>query len=245
MTGRRKRCLRTMFRPLQCLTVALALVAIGAHGVETSRATPVTTPPLVPARPYWPELTIAQRQALAPLAGDWEHLDVQTKKKWVEIANRYPKMHPEEREHTSERMREWASLTPDQRRVARDSFARIRAMPPEQRAEMLRKYQELSPERKQALATEGRATRPLIVPKQMPAPAPVPRRTQIREGAKVRNPALAAEKSASPMAARPHVEPVRPAVLPAAPAVVPPAATVTGAPPPVAPPAVAPVTPGS
>jgi hypothetical protein len=232
MTAQRKRRLRTMSRPLRCLAVALALVAVEAYGAEPPRAASATSPLLVPARPYWPELTVAQRQALAPLTEDWERLDVQTKKKWVEIANRYPKMRPDEQARTSERMREWALLTPEQRRVARDSFARIRAMPPEQRAEILRKYQELPPERKQALTTEGQATKPLVVPKQMAAPAQVPRRTQIREGAKVGNPAVAAQKSASPMAAPPHVDQSRPPA-PASP------------PSPAAPPAAAPATPPS
>ncbi len=90
-------------------------------------------------RPYWVELTVAQRDALKPLADDWERLDLQTKKKWVEIANRYPGMQPDEQVRTQQRMREWAQLTPEQRRTARDSFARIRALPPEQRADMLRK----------------------------------------------------------------------------------------------------------
>ncbi len=177
-----------------------------------------TTPALKPARPYWIELTVAQRQALAPLSDDWERLDGQTKKKWVEISNRYPKMKPDEQQHTQERMREWAMLTPEQRRVARDSFARVRAMPPEQRAEMLRKYRELPDEKKHELATQSQA-KMLVVPK--PQATPSARRVQLSEGAKVKNPALAAQKASA--SRPPGLDPAKPpeTVKPPASAAVP------------------------
>jgi hypothetical protein len=227
MTCPRKRRLRLTLRSSLGLTAVVSAFALAASAQAqepvraSGAATTSTTSALKPARPYWPELTQAQRQALAPLSEDWEHLDFQTKKKWVEIANRYPKMQPDEQTRTRDRMREWALLTPEQRRVARDSYARIRAMPPEQRAEILRKYRELPDEKRQALATEGRAIKPLVVPKPMPA-APVSRRLQIREGASVRNPAVAAQKSASPMAA-----PLQPTAPKAAPPVVAPALPTT------------------
>jgi hypothetical protein len=239
MTLLRKRDLRLTLRSsfgLAAIVSALAFAAI-AQAQEPARAAAASaTPALKPARPYWPELTPAQRQALSPLSEDWERLDFQTKKKWVEIANRYPKMQPDEQARTRDRMREWALLTPEQRRVARDSYARIRAMPPEQRAEILRKYQELPDEKRQALATEGRAVKPLVMPKPMP-PAPVSRRLQIREGASVRNPAVAAQKSASPPAA--PVQPTAPKAVPPAAAPAPPTtptpAALPGTPAPTAP----------
>jgi hypothetical protein len=197
--------------------VGTAVLASPAGAEETTvRATAATsTSSLKPARPYWLELTVAQREALAPLADDWERLDSQTKKKWVVIGNRYPRMQPDEQTRTRDRMREWAMLTPEQRRVARDSFSRIQSMPPEQRAEMLRKYQELPAEKRKALTSEGLATKPLVVSKSMSRTTS--RRTELREGAKVRNPAVAAQKSASPIAARPKVPPAAaPLAAPAA-----------------------------
>ena len=225
MIGARERGLRATRRRTRILLAAVCASTLLADAVSPAGTDPscpgghgrVADPRAGPA-PYWPELTPPQREALKPLADDWERLDFQTKKKWVEIANRYPKMSPEEQGHTRDRMREWALLTPDQRRVARDSFARIRAMPPEQRAAMLRKYQELPPERRQALATEGRAAKPLVVPKALPSSAPVPRRTQIREGANDHNPALAARKSASPIITPVAPKPVAPVPAPASPA---------------------------
>lgn len=203
------------------LVLAIGAVIAASSGLATeappapARATPPSSS-FRPARPYWIELPQAQRQALAPLADDWEHLDLQTKKKWVEIANRFPKMSPDEQGRSQQRMREWARLTPEQRRTARDSFERIRAMNPEQRAEMLRKYQELPPERRQALTARGQANKGIVVPK--PVPAPAERRVQIREGAKVRNPAVAAQKSNSAIVApaRKPVESPKAADAPAA-----------------------------
>ena len=205
MSPTRKRRLRVAgLIGLSATALSLALVMpLRADDTSQRATTPVakaaqtpanTTPALRPARPYWIELTIAQRQALAPLSDDWERLDGQTKKKWVEIGNRYPKMNPDEQQHTQERMREWALLTPEQRRVARDSFARVRAMPPEKRAEMLRKYSELPDEKKKQLTTEGQASKSIVVPKPSTS-ATTPRRIQMSEGAKVRNPAIAAQKA--------------------------------------------------
>jgi hypothetical protein len=208
---------------IACALGAVVTIALTAPPVRAVDAPRAPTQPIAasnPARPYWIELPTAQREALAPLADDWEYLDSQTKKKWVEIANRYPKMSPDERSRTQQRMREWARLTPEQRRVARDSYGRVRAMNAEQRADMLRRYQALPPEKRKALTTQGQASKAIVVPK--PAPPAVARRVQLREGAKVRNPALAAQKSAVPL-----VAPARPAAKPpeTAPAALPPAPT--------------------
>lgn len=233
MNPARKHRLRTaVWRVAAPLVVTAMFVAPGvlrgALSATPALAGPTSmSPSYKPARPYWIELTVPQREALNPLADDWERLDLQTKKKWVEIAGRYPKMTPDEQARTQQRMREWAMLTPEQRRVARDSFARVRSMNPEQRADMLRKYRELPPERRQALTTEGKASKAIIVPK--PLTVPVPRRTQISEGAKARNPALAAQKGANPVVG-PPVSRRQPAPVPsmdAGPATLPPAGATT------------------
>ena len=240
MTAMRKRRLRVAaFIGLLASALSLAgpLRAADAPSRDSSTVKSIAgsvvppasaTPALKPARPYWIELTIAQRQALAPLTDDWERLDGQTKKKWVEIANRYPKMKSDEQQHTQERMREWAMLTPEQRRVARDSFARVRAMPPEQRAEMLRKYRELPDEKKHELATQSQA-KMLVVPK--PQATPSARRVQLSEGAKVKNPAIAAQRAAGsrlpeldPVKAPETVKPPQSAAAPTMPIVAQPAA---------------------
>ena len=236
MTASRGR--RTRFADVSTLTFALVLTAgVGFSWSAAADDRPLATPrPAATAaapktaRPYWVELSTPQREALAPLAGEWERLDSQHKKKWVEIARRYPKMKPEEQQHTQDRMREWATLTPDQRRIARDSFARVQALPPEKRAEMLQKYRELPPEKKEALTAEGQATKALVTTKA--AIRPSSRRNQLREGANIPNPAVAAQKGAA--AQKATIAPVVPAPQPLAP--VPPAASLP-APPPAALPA--------
>lgn len=207
MTFRRERRLRGAASIVASLAVVVGVLTVDStsRAADSPPAAANPTALLRPARPYWIELTAAERSALAPLADDWERLDVQTKRKWVAIGKRYPRMTPDEQDRTQQRMREWALLTPDQRRIARDSFARIRAMNPDQRADMLRKYHDLPPEKRQALRTEGRANKVIVVPKRLPGP--VPRRDQISEGAKARNPALAVQKSVSPVAAPPKAAP--------------------------------------
>lgn len=234
---RRLRFAASSMGPALALALALPLQAADApspHPTAT-RPVPASKPAFRPARPYWLELTAAQRQALAPLSDDWERLDGQTKKKWLEIAHRYPRMKPEEQQHTQQRMREWALLTPEQRTVARDTFARVRAMPPQKRAEMLRKYRELPDAKRHELASEGRATKMLVVPKSHKIHAA--RRIQLSEGAKVKNPALAAQKAshasaraAAKTAAAPKPPPVEVAA-PLPPPLLPPAASATPQPP--------------
>ena len=229
MTGQRK--LRAAV--LQGVAIASALMAsvvvsqapLAADRTGSSAAV-ASAAPQKAMRPYWVELSPAQQQALAPLAGEWEKLDGQHKKKWLVIGNRYPKMKPEEQQRTQERMREWARLTPEQRRVARDSFARVQALPPEKRAEMLQKYQELPAERKEALAVQGQAVKGLIPPK--PVIRPSPRRTQIREGATMSNPAVAAQKARVPGPPRAPAEPV---AAPATPVAAPASMTIVEKPP--------------
>ena len=212
MTVRRERRTSSSQRPTEAttsVTIISAMVAIAlsvtslplaARAPSPTAAVVAGVPSSLPsARPYWVELTGPQRDALMPLADDWERLDLQTKKKWVEIADRYPRMQPDEQARSRQRMREYARLTPEQRRTARDTFTRVRAMNADQRADLLRKYQELPPERKQALTTEGQANRMIVVPRPLPS-LPAPKRSELSEGARVR-PAVAAQKSANPIVA--------------------------------------------
>jgi hypothetical protein len=213
MISLRKRRLRVVLASAIAASATVAAMTgraddtpIKPTGASTPAPAALTAPPaaLHPARPYWLDLTPPQRDALGPLVNDWEHLDNQTKKKWVEIANRYPHMKPEEQSRIQERMREWAMLTPEQRRVARDSYERIKSMPPEKRADMLRQYRELPAEKREALASQPQIGKAIVMPKSPTMVAPtVARRMEIREGAKVRNPAIAAQKSASPIVVPP------------------------------------------
>lgn len=108
------------------------------------------------ARPTWKELTPAQREALAPLAAEWDTFDRDRKLKWLEVAKKYPHLTPEGKQRVHARMAEYARLTPEQRRTARTNFQRAYELPLEQRQQLIQQYQELPPEKKQALAEKAR-----------------------------------------------------------------------------------------
>jgi hypothetical protein len=103
-------------------------------------------------RPYWNDLTPAQRDALAPVAAEWDKLGSFRKKKWLELANRYATMSPEEQSRMQQRMRDWVKLSPEQRREARQSYNRVRKLTPEQRSAQWEHYQQLPEEKKKELA---------------------------------------------------------------------------------------------
>lgn len=128
------------------------------------------------SRPRWNELTPAQREALAPLAGDWPTLDAERKRKWMEVAARYPNLSPDGKKKMQERMAEFARLTPEQKRTARENFRRAYEVPAEQRAATVQKYQELPEDKKRELADRaaarsGAPRRP-AQPAAKPAPPP-------------------------------------------------------------------------
>jgi hypothetical protein len=95
-----------------------------------------------PARPAWAEITPAQQQILAPLAGEWDKLDTTRRKKWIAIAKNYPKMTPKQQQRLQTRMKEWAALTPEQRRVAREKYKSVKKLPPEKRKAVKLKWQQ-------------------------------------------------------------------------------------------------------
>ena len=50
--------------------------------------------PVEAGQPAWEELKPQQKEALAPLAQEWNGMDPAKKKKWLGIAQRYPHMTP-------------------------------------------------------------------------------------------------------------------------------------------------------
>lgn len=113
------------------LTLALAL---------TNPANAVIIPPL--KQPNWADLAPQQREALAPLAGEWDKLESYRRKKWLGIAQRYPAMSAEEQQRVQHRMKAWANLTPEQRKQAREKYKTLQKVPPEQRQAVNQKWQE-------------------------------------------------------------------------------------------------------
>ena len=132
--------------------------------------------------PQWGALTANQQQILAPLAGEWNKLGIDHKRKWLGIAKRYPAMKAEEQKRVQSRMQAWAKLTPEQRWQAREQYRSIGKLTPDRRAELRRQwaeYQALPPNEKRMFDVPPTYVRPAQrqhhaappKPKQPPVPA--------------------------------------------------------------------------
>ena len=140
-----------------------ALVALVAAPLAWSQsaANRPTTPQVAGSGPAWKSLSPAQREALAPLAGEWDRLDATRKQKWLEVATRYPQLSPDGKKHVHERMAEIVQLTPEQRRVMRENFKRAYELPPEQRELRVQGFQQLPEERRRELAESAKPATPV------------------------------------------------------------------------------------
>ncbi|MDP2881989.1 MAG: DUF3106 domain-containing protein [Azonexus sp.] len=138
-----------------CLTTVIA--------VEPPTSAIIGTPP----QPRWIQLSTQQRDILAPLSKDWDHMENIRKKKWLGIADRYPNMKQDEQQRMQYRMREWANLTPEQRSKVRSSFKDFNQLPPEQKQVVKQKwdvYTNLPPEQQQRLRENSRSSKLLAPP---------------------------------------------------------------------------------
>ncbi|MFJ9453276.1 DUF3106 domain-containing protein [Herbaspirillum sp. NPDC101397] len=104
------------------------------------------------SKPTWSELTPAQQQALAPLAGEWKKMEFNSKEKWLVIGNKFAAMSPAEQERLQERMRDWVKLTPVQRRSVRESYTRAKKLDADKKSAQWKEYQQLSDEQKKKLS---------------------------------------------------------------------------------------------
>jgi hypothetical protein len=134
-----------------------ALITFAAPQANTPAVDPKSAPNELVSRPWWSELTDAQRGALSPLAAEWNNMELFRKKKWLEIGNRFATMKPEEQQRMQERMRDWAKLTPDQRRVAREIYSRTNKLDSDQKSAQWLDYQQLPEEEKKKLAADTAA----------------------------------------------------------------------------------------
>lgn len=139
-----------------------------AAATEAQSSKVPASKPQAPVKPLWVELTPAQRQALSPLAVEWDKLDSFRKKKWLAIGNKYASMKPEEQQRVQDRMRDWVRLTPEQRRVARENYARAKKLDRDQKSAHWQQYQQLPEEQKKKLA-EASASKKHVAT--LPSPA--------------------------------------------------------------------------
>jgi hypothetical protein len=133
-------CLATL-----CTTDALAQGPAGHRTSAAARA----------ASPDWARLSPAQREALAPLQGEWGSLDADRRQQWLDVASRFPRMAPAERQRVQARMTQWAAMSPSERGQARVNFQELRELTPEERQARWAEYQALSPEQRRKLAARA------------------------------------------------------------------------------------------
>jgi hypothetical protein len=122
------------------------------HPAATTISKPAAMATIAAGKPYWVELTPAQKTILAPLEAEWLSMGQLQRKKWMEIANRYSVLKPDEQARIQERMRDWVKLTPEQRMAVRENFARSTRVQAEKKSEQWQQYQQLSDEQKKELA---------------------------------------------------------------------------------------------
>lgn len=161
---------------------------------------------VAPEKIMWKDLTLAQQQALEPLAGEWDGIEPIRKQKWLGIAKRYARMNPDEQARVQRRMREWVGMSPDERRQIRQNYARAQKLNPAQKAVSWEEYQTLSDEQKKELAAKA-ATKKQVVNLPTPSQAKLPTPAPVKPGA----PAAAAVLAPlAPPAATPPTDPNAP-----------------------------------
>jgi hypothetical protein len=114
-------------------------------------------------RPLWSELTEAQRQALAPLAGKWDSVSEAQKRKWLVMSHNYPKMSGAEQATLHSRMTEWVALSPQQRTQARLNYGNTQQISPDDKKAKWEAYQALPAEEKKKLAAGASKPPPTAV----------------------------------------------------------------------------------
>lgn len=119
------------FHVVLAITLLLGLLSSG-HGAVVP----------VLAQPTWVELTLEQKQVLAPLAAEWNALEVYRQKKWLGIAQRYSALTPDEQARVQRRMKAWVKLSPEERKTAREKFKKLNEAAPERKETVKQKWQE-------------------------------------------------------------------------------------------------------
>jgi len=164
-------------------------------------------------KPRWVDLTPAQKEALAPLAGEWDQINAARKKKWLEIGNKVALMTPDEKQRVHERISDWVKLTPEQRRVARANFAQAKKLEPNDKFTQWQNYQQLSEEQKKELAAAGAPVKNQVANR----PAKLEKNTKIARSVKL-TPKTELEKSVQPAVSHPVVPTPEAPASPVAPA---------------------------
>ena len=128
----------------------------------------------------WQNLTLKQKQALAPLGAQWDSLTAQQKKKWLTVSDTFLQLTDEEQMTMHGRMSEWAGLSAKERSAARFNFNSTLSLSIEDKRAQWKAYQSLPERDKQQLSSgpkppaksAARTTLPVNTPKAIPRVAP-------------------------------------------------------------------------
>lgn len=149
-------CLATAQWHAQASVLPANLAQASRAGTVSKASTP---PPKAPVKrqtkPLWRELTPAQQQALAPLAGTWDTISEAQKRKWIALSKNFPMMSGAEQAKLHSRMSDWVALSPQQRTQARLNFGQTQQLAPSDKKAQWEAYQALSPEEKRKLAAKA------------------------------------------------------------------------------------------
>ena len=170
---------------LSGLAIAVLLAWSPMASSQPQRPLALASEPVTANGPAWFQLTLPQKQVLAPLATDWDTgMSEPQKRKWLEISKNYGGLTPQAQATLNSRMNEWVALSPQQRAQARLNFGKTLELSgqltPEEKKAKWEAYQALSPEEKQKLAAtaspkpSGAATAIKPVAPQKLAVVPVP-----------------------------------------------------------------------
>ncbi len=109
-------------------------------------------------QPLWIDLTPAQQQALAPLAGVWNTFSTAEKRSWIKSSANFSQLPADKQAQIQTRMREWAALSPEQRLRARANLNLALRAPAGQRLAEFEQYRGMTPEQRKVLRTHGKTS---------------------------------------------------------------------------------------
>lgn len=175
-----KATLRTSLGPLSIL-VATMLAGWPAHparaqaapaaAVTAAASTAKPTASRVSSGPRWSDLNATQRQALEPLAAQWDTISEGQKRKWIALAGNFNRLPPAEQAKLHSRMIEWLALSPRQRADARLNFGETQQLSADEKKAKWEAYQALPDEEKRRLAASGAKRLPTTAAAIRPVPA--------------------------------------------------------------------------
>lgn len=156
----------------------------------------VATPATTSNKTTWTNLSSDEKNALAPLASEWDKMDATRQKKWLGVSHKYSNMKPEEQQRVQERIKTWVKMTPEQRMSVRENFANTSKKTPEQKSAQWQQYQQLSEEEKAKLANQAKAKKS-ITTIQPESKRTTPVLAPLKKGPAPTNPASASATEAS------------------------------------------------